>query len=162
MGYSPWGWKESNMTERLTLSLSPPYVTWALILTALCGCHGFYAFSHAAFSAWNMLSSFCVLQSPIHFSSFNLNVSSCVKPSFILSNPIRSDYTLWSSSPMLIWLLLQVLPHWVTIVYFHIHPLTSPLTYHLLQTLEDGDCDLFIFVSQHKFWQSFMSTSICR
>jgi len=107
-------------------------VTWALILTAVCGCQGFYAFSHAAFSDWNMLSSFCVLENPIHFSSFNLNVSSCVKPSFILSNPVRSDYTLWSSSPMLTWLLLQVLPHWVTIVYFHIHPLTSPLTYHLL------------------------------
>ena len=164
--WSPWatvhGVEKSRKWLRLILSLSPPYVTWDLKLTALCRCHGFYAFSHAAFSAWNTLSSFCVLENPIHFSSFNWNVSSCVKTSFILSDHIRSDYTLWSSSPMLTWLLLQVLLHRVTIVYFHIHPLASPLTYRLLQTLKDGDHDLFIFVSQHKFWQSFMSTSICR
>lgn len=48
------------------------------------------------------VSSFCALKNPIHLSSFNLNVSSSVKASFILSKPRRSDYTLLCSISALI------------------------------------------------------------
>lgn len=129
-------------------------------LPASRGHRAFYALHMLHFSAWNMLSSFCALKNPIHFSSFNLNVSSCVKSSFILSKPRRSDYTLWSSIPLLIPTSITGLTTTgVQLFIFTSTPWSVSLSSHLLQTLEDPDQNSFVFVSQHRVWPSLMYSS---
>ena len=95
----------------------------------------------------------------IIFQASILNISSWVKPSFILSNLRRPDYTFWYAIPICTRLLLQVSSHWGTVVYFHIPPLASCFPHQLLQTLEDRHHSLFMFLSQHSVSRSFMPAS---
>lgn len=82
--------------------------------------------------------------------------------SLLLSSPTPENLITHFRLPSLCssWLLLQVLPKPIyNCLFSHSPPGPFPLSYHLLQTLEDTDHNFPMFVPQHRVWRSCMYLS---